>query len=134
MRIALVILSALLVASCGDRTGPNSEPSGVTQHSTDPSQPGSEFLTPVPEESAAAMPECSEVWVAGKTLPADYEGCQIASGGIDRGASYACTDGNGDLIGYNDQFFARLGGEVQAFGEDDAAFSHELFGVCKPKQ
>jgi len=134
MRIALVALSLVFLAGCGDGGEPTSEPSGVIQSSTKPNEPGSEFLTPVPKESAEALPECSEVWVVGKTLPADYKGCRIAGGGIDQGAKYACTDGRGELIGYNDQFFARLGGTVQAYGEDEEAFSQDLFQACKPKQ
>lgn len=134
MRIAVVALSLLLVAGCGGGGEPTSGPTGVAQNTADPKQPGSEFLTPVPAEKADAMPECSEVWVEGNTLPNDYAGCRIAGGGIDQGAKYPCTDGKGELIGYNEQFFARLGGTVRAYGEDEAAFSHELFQVCKPNQ
>jgi hypothetical protein len=134
MRIALVAVSLVFLAGCGDGGEPTPEPSDVIQSSTKPSEPGSEFLTPVPTESAEALPECSEIWAVGKTLPSDYKGCRIAGGGIDQGAKYACTDGKGELIGYNDQFFARLGGAVQAYGEDEEAFSQELFEACKPKQ
>ena len=134
MRIAVVVLSLVFLSGCGDGAEPTSGPTGVVQNSADPKQPGSEFLTPVPAESAGAMPDCTEVWAVGNTLPADYEGCRIAGGGIDQGAKYACTDGKGELIGYNDQFFARLGGAVQAYGEDEEAFSQELFQACKPNQ
>ena len=137
MRIALVILSLLLLTGCGNKSEPDPgpAPTGVVPPSKATGTPGSEFLSPLPKESVDALPACSEVWVVGKTLPSDYAGCRIAKGGgVDQGAKYACTDGRGDLIGYNDQFFARLGGPIQAFGEDDAAFSHELFEVCKPEE
>jgi len=135
MRIAVVALSLLLVAGCGRGGGePESEPTGVITSSTKSSEPGSEFLTPIPDKSAEALPECSEVWVEGNTLPTDYAGCRIAGGGIDQGAKYPCSDGKGELIDYNEQFFARRGGTIQANGNDDEAFSHELFQACKPTQ
>jgi len=140
MRIALVILSLILVAGCGNSTEPNSEPSDVTSSGTEggapgtqSSTPGSEFMPPDADKAAESLPKCSDIWVEGKTLPEDYEGCQNTGGGLDRGANYACTDGKADLIGHNDQFFARLGGQIKAYGEDEAAFSQELFEVCKPE-
>ena len=89
-------------------------------------------MTPIPKESADALPACSEVWVVGETLPTDYEGCRT-KGGIDQGAHYACTDGNGELIGYDDQSFARLGGQIRAYGEDEMDFTRESYEVCEPK-
>ena len=137
MRIALVLLSLVLVAGCGDGRDPKSDPSSSGAQpgaSSKPSaEPGSEFMPPGAEETAAALPKCSEIWVAGQTLPADYAGCQTDSGGLDQGSKYVCTDGGADLIGHNEQFFARLGGPIQENGEDDAAFSQELFEVCKPE-
>lgn len=136
MRFALVIFSLLLVAGCGDNgsdpnTGPSAAPTGVVPSASATGTPGSEFLTPVPKESAEALPKCSELWVVGQTLPADYEGCRT-EGGIDQGARYPCTDGNGELVGHNDQFFARLGGPIKAYGDDEADFSRELYEVCNP--
>ena len=137
MRFVPVIFSLLLVAGCGDngsepKSEPNSGPTGVVPSSKATGTPGSEFLTPVPKESAEALPKCSEVWVVGETLPKDYEGCRTV-GGIDHGAHYACTDSGGDLIGHNEQFFARIGGQIKAYGEDEADFSRELYEVCRPK-
>ena len=140
MRLAFVILSLILVAGCGgstetDPTSPDGAASGAnggTPGAATPT-PGDEFLPPNAEESAAALPPCSDVWAVGKTLPEDYEGCQTADGGLDKGAVYACTDGKGDLVGQDEQFFARVGGPIQANGDDDEAFSQELFEVCKPK-
>src|SRR5690348_256360 len=104
MRIVLVLLGLLLVAGCGNSEKPSPQPTGVVPPSKATGTPGSEFLTPIPKKSAEALPKCAEVWVVGKTLPADYAGCQIDGGGVDRGAKYACTDGRGELIGYNEQF------------------------------
>jgi len=133
MRIALVILSLILVAGCGNGTEPEPAPSDVIQSRAKPNQPGSEFMPPDADKAAESLPKCSDIWVEGKTLPEDYEGCQNTGSGLDRGANYACTDGKADLIGHNDQFFARLGGQIKAYGEDEAAFSQELFEVCKPE-
>lgn len=71
------------------------------------------------------MPKCSEVWVAGETLPEDYGGCDDGDT-IVAAVSTECSDGT-SLYGFDDRFYA-LGGEeiVEAAGgstDTDPAYS-----------
>lgn len=57
-----------------------------------------------------ASPQCSDVWVDGKNLPGDYDGCL-------RGDSFVvapiwdCVDGT-QATGFRDRFYAVLGGTI----------------------
>lgn len=67
-----------------------------------------------------ATPACSEVWVEGQTLPADY-GLLCQDGDrLELAVTFPCGDGGGDLTGYQDRFWARLGGEIFDAGARDA--------------
>lgn len=78
--------------------------------------------------STSGTPECSEVWVAGQTLPENYEGCTNGDE-IEAAFSYDCEDGTSLFA--NDDFWVRTPGEIVAMdGEDDPAYS-KAFDDCK---
>lgn len=67
----------------------------------------------------SGVPACSDVWVAGETLPEDYEGCTREDGDLEAAVTLPCTDGT-ELAGYEDRFWALLGGEIKDAGAPDA--------------
>ena len=54
-------------------------------------------------------PDCADVWVEGKTLPADYEGCNDGDTFV-----VLTTVGDCELASYegDEEFFANLGGTI----------------------
>ena len=122
--LAAVLLAATLTA-CGG--GGDDEPT------TDP--------TESPSESAAAeLPACSDVWVDGKTLPSDYDGCVGDNGktvaadikpcgsGPEQFARYEVTDD--DDIAY--PYIAILGEKVIEYTDDENGPYAKLFNKCDP--
>lgn len=108
MKIFIVLAALLALAGCGSS--------------------GSDPIL----DSVAKMSKCSAVWVDGQTLPAKYEGCIRPDGDIEAAVSYNCTDGAGDLAGYDDKFFARVGAKIHSYaGDDDPAYTKE-FDTCAP--
>jgi Putative peptidoglycan binding domain len=81
------------------------------------------------EVDLSGVPECADIWVDGKTLPADYEGCVGASGNLVLSAMLACVDGS-QFTTHEDLFFARVGGTITAgpgrSPETAAAYSKAL--------
>ena len=71
--IAGLALAGLALSACGD-----SEPDSVTDPSASESQAPTESPTETPTETSTEPPgpACSDVWVAGATLPENYQGCQ----------------------------------------------------------
>lgn len=74
------------------------------------------------------MPECGDIWVDGKTLPGDYEGCADDGGDLVLPALSSCADGS-QFTSHDDRFFARLNGtiEVGPEGPPKAAAAYERF-------
>ena len=111
--VALTLVSLLALAGCagGDDTGdgsgtPDQSASSAVEESASPEDGG--------------IPLCSEVWVEGQTLPADY-GLLCHNGqSVEAAVTFPCGDGGGDLTGYLDRFWARLGGEIYDAGARDA--------------
>jgi hypothetical protein len=122
--LAAVLLAASL-AACG---GGNDEPTQEPVES--------------PSESAATadLPQCSEVWVDGKTLPSDYDGCVRDDGnavaadvkpcgsGPEQFARYETTDE--DDIAY--PYIAILGEKVIEYTDDENGPYAKLFNKCDP--
>lgn len=109
--VVLVPLLALVGCSGGDET---EDGSGTPDPSASSALDGSA------SPDNGATPPCSEVWVEGQTLPADYGlFCQDGDD-VELAVTIPCGDGGGDLTGYQDRFWARLGGEISDAGARDA--------------
>lgn len=66
----------------------------------------------------AGTPKCADIWIAGKTLPAGYDGCLNKDGSIEAFVTSDCKDG-GSLGSYDDRFWIRLpGGKITAVHGD----------------
>jgi len=122
--LAAVLLAASLAACGGGSDEPTQEPAES------------------PSESAAAaeLPKCSDVWVDGKTLPTDYDGCvgddgktvaadvQPCGSGPEQFARYEVTDD--DDIAY--PFIAILGEKVIEYTDDENGPYAKLYNKCDP--
>lgn len=99
--VALLLALTSCSSSDGDNKNPN-EDGGPTS------------------ESAS----CADIWVAGNTLPSDYDGCEISADLLEAAAVSECADGS-KWTGYDDRFYAKLGGKIhEVTGEmaDDRAY------------
>lgn len=77
----------------------------------------------VPESSPPEgpdIPACDDVWKLGATLPADYDGCTWPDGAIESPVVYDCDSGIGKFTGYDDRFFALIGGKIGDATDQDA--------------
>jgi hypothetical protein len=69
--------------------------------------------------TSGVMPDCSDVWVDGETLPEDYEGCTDGDT-IAAAVTIECDSGIGTFVTYDDRFHALLGDTVtEASTESD---------------
>ena len=113
MRIALLgLLLALSLTACG---GDDSEPESASD-STSEAQP-SETPSETPTEEATedeepAMAACEDLWVLGEKLPEDYDGCMRPDDSMEAPVVYDCDSGTGKFTGYDDKFYALLGGKI----------------------
>jgi len=57
-----------------------------------------------------SVPACSDVWVEGKTLPADYEGCMDSDSLV-----ISISDNTGAVV-YDDRFSAQPGQTIRKVG------------------
>lgn len=69
-----------------------------------------------------AVPECSDVWVAGRTLPADYTGCR-EFGAVVRPDRFDCPDSDDVAVKFGD-YFGILGGEIVGGDPDTTLAIH----------
>lgn len=106
MKPLLACLALLLVAACGgENDAPGAGGGGA------------------PDEDRTSSPACTDIWVAGQTLPEGYEGCTRPDGDLEAAVSYECTDG-GDLVGYDDRFYVVTPGKIaEISGEDDPSYA-----------
>lgn len=77
------------------------------------------------------VPKCADVWVAGETMPKDYEGC-MSGDTLEAAASFDCKDGS-SLFQYEDDFWAFGGQEIheEAGGVASAAPYKEAYATCQ---
>jgi len=102
--VALVLLAGLGLAACGE-DDPDSADDPSAGESTSTS---SETPTQEPTEEPMG-PACTDVWVAGATLPATYDGCQDADKGKWVEAMvYHCSSGQ-RLVTFGTTFYAAKG-------------------------
>lgn len=109
-RIAALAIAPLFLAGCGG---------GDSEGDKDSAAPAAN----------GGMPACSEVWVEGETLPENYEGCDEGDA-VSAPAISEC--GDAEWTSYNDEFYAKLGGEIFAVeGEmsDDPAYG-KFYNEC----
>lgn len=95
MRTALAAVLLLTLTACGA--------------TTDGKDTGSEAnkveVSKTPTKSAEPeYPKCDDVWVAGKTLPANYDGC-LNGDAVEVYSAFDCNDGKTQLGSYQDRFW-----------------------------
>lgn len=73
--------------------------------------------SPVVTPKSESLPDCDKVWVAGETLPDDYEGCVDAEGVLKVSEIKKCTSIDGSFTTFGAQWFAMLGGKVSDAGQ-----------------
>lgn len=100
--IKTVVLLAALPALASWPTGCASDDAGPV---TSPTRAASQ-----PPASVTQVPECSQVWQTGQTLPANYAGCSNG-GTVEAAVEHACKSGPG-LVAYGNSW-AQLGGPIQ---------------------
>ncbi|VXB83563.1 hypothetical protein [Aeromicrobium sp. 9AM] len=110
----IALSATLMLASCGGGSDEPKESSATTTTAT----------------SSGTQPKCVDVWVSGKTIPKDYEGCSKGDT-IEAAVTLDCRDGS-KFITYDDRFFATLGGKITAYegnGEGGAAYQ-KAYDAC----
>jgi hypothetical protein len=108
VRRTLLLLAAapLVLAGCGD------------------SGPDDEKVTPQSE----SMPTCSEVWVEGKVLPADYTGCVDEGGVLQVSQIKDCSSIDGSFTTFHQDFYAVLGQQIHS--DVKSQEYKQAYGVC----
>ena len=102
--VALTLLAGLGLAACGEDSPDSAEEPSSSESTSTPSE------TPTEKPTEEPMgPACADVWVAGATLPAKYDGCQDADKGKWVEAMvYHCSSGQ-RLVTYGTTFYAAKG-------------------------
>ncbi len=104
---ALTLVAGLGLSACGsDSPDAANDPSASTSET--PSESPSETPTETPTAEPSG-PACSDVWVAGATLPEKYNGCQDAdTGKWVQAMVYFCSSGQ-RLVTFRTTFYAAKG-------------------------
>ncbi len=104
---ALTLLAGLGLSACGEDE-PDSAAEPSTASTSTPTEEPSETPTEEPSEELAG-PACTDVWVAGATLPPKYDGCQDAEKEKwVQAMVYHCSSGQ-RLVTFGRTFYAAKG-------------------------
>lgn len=127
---AAVVLCALTALSaCGDDTGGDTEASDPTSSSTT-SQSPSESTSPTGSTDPSGFPECSEVWVDGQDLPADYKAC-VTDGEVVKPTKRMCGFGR-PLLEHDNRFYAMRGKPINDVGDLSTSEDYQqLLASCQ---
>jgi hypothetical protein len=82
------------------------------------------------DPASETLPDCSDVWVAGKTLPEDYEGC-MKDGSIQVSETKKCSAMEGRFVTFDEKYFGILGEEVSDAGLSSPEYQ-EAAQACFP--
>lgn len=107
MAAALALVLGLSLAACGEEDGADT----ATEQTSSPSPSDSTDSTETPTETPTEPkgPACDEVWVAGSTLPKNYNGCQDAEKDkFVQAMVYFCSSGQ-RLVTFRRNFYAAKG-------------------------
>jgi hypothetical protein len=88
---ALLVALLLAAAGCGSAA---SSTTGVGGPTTAPTSTAPASPTTSTTKPAEAVPDCTQVWVAGEVLPSKYRGCMNESGKKVRARPMYCEQGN----------------------------------------
>lgn len=86
-----------------------------------PADPGA---TPKSE----SLPACHQIWVKGRTLPKDYQGCVDSDGVLQVSEVKQCPSSDGALTTYHQDYFALLGQKIDR-GVDSTAYQ-QTYAIC----
>jgi hypothetical protein len=79
---------------------------------------GDDGVTPRSE----SLPACTDVWVAGGILPADYSGCVGDDDVLEVSEIRKCSSAGGSFTTFGGTFFAILGQEISDAGPGSAEY------------
>ena len=95
-----VVLSTSVLAGCGG------------------DDPGEGSAQSEASGAVESLPGCDEVWVAGETLPEDYDGCVIQGNEIAVFSPGECPSGD-QYATYDDTFYAVVGATIEESASGD---------------
>ncbi|NRQ50517.1 hypothetical protein [Aeromicrobium stalagmiti] len=104
-RLAIMSVTVLLLAGCTSGSDDDASGGGSAGGGSSSKAPSATDSTPTP-----TGPDCSDVWKAGETLPADYDQC-VADGEFGAQDVIPCEDGS-KLVTFEDTLYAVTGQEI----------------------
>lgn len=103
-RLLPALVTVLLLTGCSGSSSEGAAPGDEGDRGGAASSSGA------PTPKSPTGPDCDDVWKAGKTLPADYDGC-VTNGSAGEEEIVKCTDGT-RFVAYLDTFYARTGDTI----------------------